>query len=225
MSQDVLHLGQLASPGIQDHLVNEVDFRRASDRLKVLQSRSARRWLRLLWLLVGPGVLVMLGENDGPSMVSYATTGATYGIGFFVFFILLTFAMAFVVQEMTVRLGRGNPSQEGSAGLPKAFEAKTMTEVERPAETTLCHRLLLSHSTSGANRTVKKGAQDDHHVSVEREHHCHIGSRPYCRMVGREDRAGGSACDQAHHLNAEPGIEGIDLVAEQSCEAFDVAHR
>jgi Mn2+/Fe2+ NRAMP family transporter len=38
-------------------------------------------------------------------MVSYATTGATYGIGFFVPFILLTFLMAFVVQEMTVRLG------------------------------------------------------------------------------------------------------------------------
>jgi Mn2+/Fe2+ NRAMP family transporter len=59
----------------------------------------------LLWLLAGPGVLVMLGENDGPSMVSYATTGAEYGVGFFVPFILLTFAMAYVVQEMAVRLG------------------------------------------------------------------------------------------------------------------------
>jgi Mn2+/Fe2+ NRAMP family transporter len=49
-------------------------------------------------------VLVMLGENDGPSMVSYATTGATYGVGFFAPFILLTFLMAFVVQEMTVRV-------------------------------------------------------------------------------------------------------------------------
>jgi hypothetical protein len=43
----------------------------------------------------------MLGEIDGPSN---ATTGATYGVGFFVPFILLTFVMAFVVQEMTVRL-------------------------------------------------------------------------------------------------------------------------
>jgi len=59
----------------------------------------------LLWLLIGPGILVMLGENDGPSMISYATTGASYGIGFFLPFIVLTFAMAFVVQEMTVRLG------------------------------------------------------------------------------------------------------------------------
>ena len=78
---------------------------RAEDRRKVQKERSAKHWLRLLWLLTGPGVLVMLGENDGPSMVSYATTGATYGVGFFVPFILLTFVMAFVVQEMTVRLG------------------------------------------------------------------------------------------------------------------------
>jgi Mn2+/Fe2+ NRAMP family transporter len=55
-------------------------------------------------LLAGPGILVMLGENDGPSMLSYATTGATYGIGFFVPFVLLTFFMAYVVQEMTVRV-------------------------------------------------------------------------------------------------------------------------
>jgi Mn2+/Fe2+ NRAMP family transporter len=78
---------------------------RARDRSRILASRAAGRSWRLLWLLAGPGVLVMLGENDGPSMVSYATTGATYGIGFFVPFILLTFVMAFIVQEMTVRLG------------------------------------------------------------------------------------------------------------------------
>lgn len=60
---------------------------------------------RLLWLLIGPGILVMLGENDGPSMISYAVTGARFGIGFFIPFIILTFAMAVVVQEMTVRVG------------------------------------------------------------------------------------------------------------------------
>jgi Mn2+/Fe2+ NRAMP family transporter len=59
----------------------------------------------LLWLLIGPGVLVMLGENDGPSMLSYAATGAKFGIGFFIPFVILTFGMAIVVQEMTVRLG------------------------------------------------------------------------------------------------------------------------
>jgi Mn2+/Fe2+ NRAMP family transporter len=58
-----------------------------------------------LWLLVGPGILVFLGENDAPSMLSYAATGARYGIGFFVPFVLLTFLAGYVVQEMTVRLG------------------------------------------------------------------------------------------------------------------------
>jgi Mn2+/Fe2+ NRAMP family transporter len=88
---------------------------RALDRLKVLRTRAAGRSFRLLWLLAGPGVLVMLGENDGPSMVSYATTGATYGVGFFIPFILLTFLMAYVVQEMTVRLGIA--TQRGHAEL------------------------------------------------------------------------------------------------------------
>ncbi len=47
----------------------------------------------------------MLGENDGPSMLSYAASGATYGIGFFLPFIAVTFAAAYVVQEMAMRLG------------------------------------------------------------------------------------------------------------------------
>jgi Mn2+/Fe2+ NRAMP family transporter len=85
--------------------VTREDVLRATDRRRIQQSRAGKRWFRLIWLLSGPGILVMLGENDGPSMVSYATTGATYGIGFFIPFILLTFLMAYVVQEMTVRLG------------------------------------------------------------------------------------------------------------------------
>jgi Mn2+/Fe2+ NRAMP family transporter len=104
VSQDIL-TGVLESPQGAGNLITREDILRARQRLKVLQTRAARRWSRLLWLLAGPGVLVMLGENDGPSMVSYATTGATYGIGFFVPFILLTFLMAFAVQEMALRLG------------------------------------------------------------------------------------------------------------------------
>jgi Mn2+/Fe2+ NRAMP family transporter len=81
------------------------DLKRARDRLRVARARR-RSWgkLFLLWLLIGPGVLVMLGENDAPSMLSYAATGATYGPGFFLPFILVTFLMALIVQEMTVRL-------------------------------------------------------------------------------------------------------------------------
>lgn len=88
-----------------DWITTDEDRRRARDRSRVRLARVGKRPLRVILLLVGPGIVVMLGENDGPSMLSYATTGATYGIGFFVPFILLTFLMAFVVQEMTVRIG------------------------------------------------------------------------------------------------------------------------
>lgn len=78
---------------------------RSGDRSRVHHARRrGRRWY-LLWLLVGPGILAMLGENDGPSMISYATTGATYGNGFFLPFIVVTFAMAIVCQEMCMRVG------------------------------------------------------------------------------------------------------------------------
>jgi len=87
--------------------VTTEDIHRANDRLRVREARMNKSpWSRLLllFLLIGPGILVMLGENDGPSMLSYAATGATYGIGFFIPFIVLTFVMAFIVQELTVRL-------------------------------------------------------------------------------------------------------------------------
>ena len=89
-------------------VITHEDVDRAHDRARVMAARvrgGGFSRLRLLWLLVGPGILVMLGENDGPSMLSYAATGAKFGIGFFLPFIVLTFAMAIVVQEMTVRLG------------------------------------------------------------------------------------------------------------------------
>jgi Mn2+/Fe2+ NRAMP family transporter len=89
-------------------VITHEDVDRAHDRFRVSAARAQRGFFsraRLLWLLVGPGVLVMLGENDGPSMLSYAATGAKFGVGFFIPFVALTFCMAIVVQEMTVRLG------------------------------------------------------------------------------------------------------------------------
>ena len=87
------------------------DIDRARDRWAVDEAREegkrfgSYRWLRVFWLLSGPGILVFLGENDAPSMLSYAATGARFGIGFFLPFVVLTFLMGFIVQEMTVRLG------------------------------------------------------------------------------------------------------------------------
>ena len=92
-------------------LLTHEDVDRARDRWEVARARwkgrgaKKFRGVRLLWLLIGPGVLVFLGENDAPSMLSYSADGARYGIGFFIPFVVLTFVMGYVVQEMTVRLG------------------------------------------------------------------------------------------------------------------------
>ena len=99
--------GDLAALGSAVVITHE-DIDRAHDREQVSATRARRGFrprLRLFWLLIGPGILVMLGENDGPSMLSYAATGARFGVGFFLPFVVLTFLMACVVQEMTVRLG------------------------------------------------------------------------------------------------------------------------
>ncbi|MGC2299045.1 MAG: divalent metal cation transporter [Acidobacteriaceae bacterium] len=109
MSADAQSGRKLRVMAAEDEVVvTHEDIDRAHDRARVSEARlgrglRARTWL--LWLLIGPGILVMLGENDGPSMLSYAATGAKFGVGFFVPFFVLTFAMALVVQEMTVRLG------------------------------------------------------------------------------------------------------------------------
>ncbi|MCY0879603.1 MAG: divalent metal cation transporter [Firmicutes bacterium] len=84
---------------------NSEDAHRSADQAIRLVARQQGKRLRLAWLLLGPGILVMLGENDAPSMLSYAATGAKFGIGFYLPFILLTFVMALVVQETAMRLG------------------------------------------------------------------------------------------------------------------------
>ncbi len=92
-------------------LLTHEDLDRAQDRWRVARARwsgrrsASFRSLNLIWLLVGPGVLVFLGENDAPSMLSYSAIGTRYGIGFFLPFVVMTFLMGFIVQEMTVRLG------------------------------------------------------------------------------------------------------------------------
>ena len=97
--------GVTAEESVRLPALTEEDRKRAADRHRVFLARRHRRSPLLFWLLIGPGILVMLGENDAPSMISYSQTGAQYGIGFFVPFIALTFLMAYVVQEMAVRLG------------------------------------------------------------------------------------------------------------------------
>ena len=89
--------------------------RRAEERFRIDEVRRSRPgWrgrLQLLWLLVGPGILVMLGDNDAGGIITYAQTGAKFGLAFFPLFLLLLIPVAYVVQEMAVRLGAGSGSQ------------------------------------------------------------------------------------------------------------------
>jgi Mn2+/Fe2+ NRAMP family transporter len=95
----------MAAPETTRPRLTHEDVTRSGDRARVVTARrGGKRW-RLLWLLTGPGVLAMLGENDGPSMISYATVGAKYGVGVFLPFIVLLFGMAYVCQEMCMRVG------------------------------------------------------------------------------------------------------------------------
>ncbi len=98
-----------AGVGPESELLDWIPLReellRARDRARVQLARSNNRPMWLFALLAGPGILVMLGENDGPSMLSYAATGASFGVSFFLPFIVLTFVLAYIVQEMVVRIG------------------------------------------------------------------------------------------------------------------------
>ncbi len=81
---------------------------RARDRARVESlRRSSGLWARfvLALTLLGPGILVMIADNDAGGVITYAQTGATYGIGFFLPAIAVGGVIAYLVQEMTVRLG------------------------------------------------------------------------------------------------------------------------
>ena len=94
-----------APPLLGGSRITQEDAARSHDRERVHGARAHRRRWFLLYLLVGPGILAMLGENDGPSMIGYAADGAEYGLGFFVPFIPVLFLMSYICQEMCMRVG------------------------------------------------------------------------------------------------------------------------
>ncbi len=58
----------------------------------------------LYLLLAGPGIIVMVADNDAGGITTYAATGAKFGYGL-IWFLILLGPVAYIVQEMTVRLG------------------------------------------------------------------------------------------------------------------------
>ncbi|MFH1018921.1 MAG: divalent metal cation transporter [Pseudomonadota bacterium] len=60
--------------------------------------------IRLFVVLSGPGIIVMLADNDAGGITTYAATGAKYGYGL-IWFLVFLLPVAYYIQEMTVRLG------------------------------------------------------------------------------------------------------------------------
>lgn len=66
--------------------------------------RKAWKAIGLYLVLAGPGIVVMVADNDAGGITTYAATGAKYGYHL-IWFLLILIPVAYYVQEMTVRLG------------------------------------------------------------------------------------------------------------------------
>jgi Mn2+/Fe2+ NRAMP family transporter len=83
------------------------DIEGAFGRISVDDTDRPRTWkARLLTLLaiVGPGIIVMVGDNDAGGVATYAQAGQNYGYSL-LWVLLLLIPVLIVNQEMVVRLG------------------------------------------------------------------------------------------------------------------------
>ena len=66
-----------------------------------------QRWwkaVRLYMVIAGPGIVVMVADNDAGGITTYAATGAKYEY-YLIWFLVILGPVAYYIQEMTVRLG------------------------------------------------------------------------------------------------------------------------
>jgi NRAMP (natural resistance-associated macrophage protein)-like metal ion transporter len=66
--------------------------------------RRIRKHLAILAAVIGPGIIVMVADNDAGGITTYMVTGAQYRYSF-IWIAILLWPVAYVCQEMTVRLG------------------------------------------------------------------------------------------------------------------------
>ena len=66
--------------------------------------RRMVKTLQIYLILAGPGIIVMVADNDAGGITTYSVTGASYGYNL-IWFLILLGPIAYFVQEMTVRLG------------------------------------------------------------------------------------------------------------------------
>jgi NRAMP (natural resistance-associated macrophage protein)-like metal ion transporter len=60
--------------------------------------------IKLYLVIAGPGIIVMVADNDAGGITTYTATGAQYSFHL-IWFLILLGPVAYYVQEMTVRLG------------------------------------------------------------------------------------------------------------------------
>ncbi|WP_067898428.1 NRAMP family divalent metal transporter [Nocardia vaccinii] len=68
------------------------------------EGRSRRQRFRMLLAVIGPGLIVMVGDNDAGGMATYAQAGQNYGMAL-MWTLVLLIPVLYVNQEMVVRLG------------------------------------------------------------------------------------------------------------------------
>ncbi|MFA4081315.1 NRAMP family divalent metal transporter [Mycobacteroides salmoniphilum] len=68
------------------------------------EGRSRRQRFRMLLAVLGPGLIVMVGDNDAGGVATYAQAGQNYGMAL-MWTLALLIPVLYVNQEMVVRLG------------------------------------------------------------------------------------------------------------------------
>lgn len=154
--------------------------------------RRFRRRLLIFLSVLGPGIIVMIADNDAGGISTYAVTGSRYGFSLlWVFLILLP--MAYYVQEMTVRVGavtkRGQTEVifEGFGPFWGCFSMVDLIIINWLTLITeyvgMTAAMVLSHlpphapHVRGSGPHTRRTARYDHHVRSGR------GSHPASRLI------------------------------------------
>ncbi|MHB1446629.1 MAG: NRAMP family divalent metal transporter [Acidimicrobiales bacterium] len=96
----------MRSPAVLDSAhVGDIEGALGRIRLDdVTDRRSRRQRLLTLLAIIGPGLIVMVGDNDAGGVATYAQAGQNYGTSL-LWVLLLLIPVLIVNQEMVVRLG------------------------------------------------------------------------------------------------------------------------
>lgn len=76
----------------------------AAGAIERTRARTHRPKAWAFLALLGPGVIASISGNDSGGMMSYAMTGATFGISFFLPLLFLLAPIGYTMQEMSMRL-------------------------------------------------------------------------------------------------------------------------